>query len=359
MQDQKIRISFLDGIRGASALFVVLFHAMLFTKSGFHFSDNLFLNVLQKINSIGHISVSIFIVLSGFCLAIPVVNNDLLLKKGFIVYIKRRSNRIIFPYYMALLFSIILYYIFPILQEPANTVWDSKIPLTAPSVIAHVFLVHNWNVDWIYKINGAHWSVATEWQIYFVFPVLLFFWRKFNLITAIFFSLILTIILYKLVPFAEPQFILLFFMGVISAYFTFSNSFEINEVQLLPCCLLLFIPMCLAVYYKFPAKAIYQVFFGLNFAFLLYLLTKIQLNGLSNKLINVLSGKCLGFLGKISYSLYLIHGPILALFNLYLMKYFIISYNNTLMIMCFLVVPFCVLISYGFYYLIERKFQNN
>lgn len=112
MQGQKIRIDFLDGIRGASALFVVFFHAMLFTGNGLQDSHNILLNLIKQVVSIGHISVSIFIVLSGFCLAIPVVRNNFFLKGGFKTYIERRANRIIMPYYFALLFSILLYFHF-------------------------------------------------------------------------------------------------------------------------------------------------------------------------------------------------------------------------------------------------------
>lgn len=245
------------------------------------------------------------------------------------------------------------------MQVSNNTAWDGKIPLTALSIISHILLIHNLNEDWIYKINGAHWSVATEWHIYFVFPIVLYIWRKFGLIISVVVSVILTGILYYLVPFAEPQFILLFLMGVISAYFAFTSKVNLQESKYLFICLLLFIPLCFVVYFKFPAKAIYQVLFGFNFAFLLFILVKMEFKKEKNFLSLFFSNSILSFFGKISYSLYLIHGPILALLNLYLMKYFVINYNNTLMIMWFIVVPFCVLISYGFYYLIERRFQNN
>ena len=46
-------------------------------------------------------------------------------------------------------------------------------------VIAHLLLVHNLRADWARSIDPPMWSVATEWQIYFVFPlVLLPVWRR-------------------------------------------------------------------------------------------------------------------------------------------------------------------------------------
>ena len=36
---------------------------------------------------------------------------------------------------------------------------------------SHLFLVHNLSEGWIFKIDPPMWSVATEWQIYLLFPV--------------------------------------------------------------------------------------------------------------------------------------------------------------------------------------------
>ena len=43
------------------------------------------------------------------------------------------------------------------------------------SLLSHLFLLHNLNASWIYDFNGTLWSIATEWQIYFVFALLLQF----------------------------------------------------------------------------------------------------------------------------------------------------------------------------------------
>ena len=352
----RIRIEFLDGIRGASAVFVVVFHAMLFTQYGVQYSNNFIINSIQKFVSIGHISVSIFIVLSGFCLTIPVIKNGLKLKDGLLIYIKRRANRIIFPYYGALIFSVLLYLIFPVLSHPSNTAWDSKIPLTLDSIMAHLFLVHNLSENWIFKINGAHWSVATEWQIYFLFPIMLYLWRKFSLAISIAFSTLITMGFYYLVPFAEPQFILLFLLGGISAYYSFSKNQFLNRRWHFIACLILFIPISIAVYFKFPAKVLTQLVFGLNFAVLLKILVTNIINDQSNFISRFFELSIFRFLGKISYSLYLIHGPLLALFNILMINKFSFSYDVQLLIMWFLVVPFCVFIYYLYYLAIERRF---
>ncbi|WP_313376712.1 acyltransferase, partial [Chishuiella sp.] len=223
---KKIRFDFLDGIRGLAALWVVLFHSLLFNgdNTGIKWSENFILNNIQKPLSIGHLAVSIFIVLSGFCLAIPVVNNGLELKGGFKRYIFRRAKRLIPPYYFALLLSLILILLFPLLQVANNTAWDSKIPVTIESIISHLLLIHNFKMDWIYKINGAHWSIATEWQIYWLFPLMLLLWRKTNVYVSFILFFLLSILLYKIISIAVPEFIILFFMGVICCYLSFNSK---------------------------------------------------------------------------------------------------------------------------------------
>ena len=47
------------------------------------------------------------------------------------------------------------------------------LPVTWQNVAAHVFLVHNLSVDWMYKLNGVLWSIAIEAQLYLLFPVLI------------------------------------------------------------------------------------------------------------------------------------------------------------------------------------------
>src|SRR5690606_28406235 len=155
-----------------------------------------------------------------------------------------------------------------------------------------------------------------------------------------------------------PQFILLFFLGVISAYFSFGDKRVIPSNFVYWVCVFLFFPISICVFYKFPAKIIYQILFGVNFSLLLNILVGFNSLKRKNKIIDFFETKPLLFLGKISYSLYLIHGPFLALFNLIMLKNFDFKYETQLIFTWFIVVPFCVLLSWIFYYFVERRFQN-
>src|SRR5882672_5264093 len=102
----RLRLEYLDGLRGIAALYVVLFHSMV----GFR-GDVLppALVSALKFMTYGHFSVAVFIVLSGYCLMLPVArSSDGRLSGGFAGYVKRRALRILPPYYAAVSISLLV-----------------------------------------------------------------------------------------------------------------------------------------------------------------------------------------------------------------------------------------------------------
>ncbi|MBD0258097.1 MAG: acyltransferase family protein [Cytophagales bacterium] len=71
-------LRYLDGLRAAAALFVVLHHAWL--EAG------------QAYQVLGHYAVGLFIVLSGFCLMLPVVRGDGTLPGGPIHFMRKPAR---------------------------------------------------------------------------------------------------------------------------------------------------------------------------------------------------------------------------------------------------------------------------
>ena len=173
-----LHINFLDGLRGLAALDVVLFHFLSFNLSGLP----PWLLHLTKLTETGHSAVTVFIALSGFSLMLPVARSkDGQLQGGLVGFIRRRARRILPPYYAALLLSLLGLALTPqglgYLRGVRNPVFLSD--FTSPVVLSHLLLLHNMSHAWVFKINMALWSVATEWQIYFALPfVLLPAWRR-------------------------------------------------------------------------------------------------------------------------------------------------------------------------------------
>jgi len=87
---------FLEGMRALAALVVVFNHiyAEVFPPEQGRTPSGL-LGLSSYFMVLGHLAVTVFIVISGFCLAIPVVNNGGAMVGGFQRFIKRRARRIL------------------------------------------------------------------------------------------------------------------------------------------------------------------------------------------------------------------------------------------------------------------------
>jgi peptidoglycan/LPS O-acetylase OafA/YrhL len=165
-------LPFLDGIRGIAAIYVFLHHAVAISISFDPLRGTK--HLLLQWTQYGQIAVAIFIVLSGFCLMLPVADLQSNFRGGLPRFFYRRARRILPPYYAAMALSLFLIWMCGPLEP-------SRQQLSHTTLIAHLLLLHNVNADWNHAINGPMWSVATEWQIYFVFAlVLLPIQRKFG-----------------------------------------------------------------------------------------------------------------------------------------------------------------------------------
>jgi peptidoglycan/LPS O-acetylase OafA/YrhL len=364
------KLEYLDGLRGFSALIIALYHAQLFTGHGVKTSDLIvFLKPFSILLSYGHLAVPVFIVLSGYSLTIPVaLNQPPKINGGFVSYIGRRAKRILPPYYFALLFFIVLIKAIPILQTFNYTAWDSKIPISWQSIITHIFLIHNFKGTWMFKIDGPLWSVATEWQIYFLFPILIYIWNKYNLLTATLIAVTLGIISAELlVPATNMSswFIGLFGLGMLAANISFSkelkwskliNTNNYQKIFYLGALMLIILLVAVNIFIK--SISIAETLIGSFIALMLIYFTFIENGHLYKPIfLRILDSRMFRALGIFSYSIYLIHSPFLGLINLLTLK-LPISISCRWLLMEIIAVPISVLISYIFYLLIEKRFQS-
>ena len=103
----RLRLDFLDGLRGLAALYVLLYHASL--RAGVLAAAAPAQPVAKAISVLhfcllgyGHLAVAVFIVLSGYCLMLPVARTEgAVLPGGALAFIQRRARRILPPYYAA------------------------------------------------------------------------------------------------------------------------------------------------------------------------------------------------------------------------------------------------------------------
>jgi peptidoglycan/LPS O-acetylase OafA/YrhL len=319
------RLAYLDGLRALAALYVVGFHALGF--AGERLSGSW--RVVRRLFAFGHEAVAIFIVLSGYCLMLPVASSGQpRLTTSLRTFITRRALRILPAYYVALAASLLLLVCVPRLRVGGQgTIWDNSLPgLELGPIASHVLLVHNWFPAWAFQINGPHWSVATEWQIYFFFPLLLLpAWRRFGPALTTCLSLALgyaPLLFAREAAFAAiPWYIALFTLGMGAAWRSFSPSAEPARARSS------FAAFSLAAWaacalgglvfadWWFRFKPATDLLVGAATACSLVELTRRvrQLPGKRDAVLAVLESRALVSVGHFSYSLYLTHLPVLAL----------------------------------------------
>lgn len=379
MPEPKIRSAYLDGLRGLAALYVVFYHVYREINWQLKLSMPSLVSTLMECLNHGRFAVAVFIVLSGYCLMLPMVNSAN--RHGSLLnYFKRRARRILPPYYAALVLSLLLFALIPAsLHSAMGLHWNEAQPAFTPGVLlSHVLLLHNLKEDWIYKINGPMWSVATEWQIYFFFPLLLLpVWKRFGLpstlATAFAVGLAPHYLIYnpavgkyKYLDWAVPWYLGLFALGMAGAVIGFSRqpSFIFLRKRLPWHVLCLGLITLLAVQrdlWKNDHAWTVDVLVGAIVAAMLIYCTSF-LTTTDNRQQPILILQLLGSqwavaLGSFSYSLYLVHAPILGVSQLLVDSLDMPPMVQVLTLL--MVVPLAVILSYLFHLAFERPFMHN
>ena len=175
----RLRLEYLDGLRALAALYVSFYHALItstWTGAYHRLPPDLpdTLNQATCFLRFGHFAVGVFIVLSGYCLMLPVARSpDGRLPGGEMKFLRRRTRRLLPPYYAALSFCLLLT-VLPGMSHSTGTRFDEVLPAwNVGAICSHLLLIQNWSPAWFFKIDAPAWSVAVEWQIYWLFAVVL------------------------------------------------------------------------------------------------------------------------------------------------------------------------------------------
>ena len=352
------RLEFLDGIRGLAALYVVLFHCVGEVEEFDGTQYPRWLRLALHPLNLGHYSVCIFIVLSGYCLMLPVVQReDKRLKGGFRRYIFRRAGRILPPYYAAPALTLVLMLLVPATRSSQATMWLRNENAFSFQVIgSHILIAHNLRPDWALGIDAPMWSVATEWQIYFVFALLLLpVWRRFGNLALLLCGWALGLILGLAFPYpyASLWFIGLFAFGMAAA----TRLGKTDEAELRRWGVVaigaaaLLAALSLATHLRtimIQSDCITGIFTA---SLIIYCAGRAGQG--RNLLLRALESKTALTLGVFSYSLYLIHYPILSTIHL-ATNALHLSVLTKLFIELTLGVGLSLVAGYVFYLLVER-----
>jgi peptidoglycan/LPS O-acetylase OafA/YrhL len=302
------RLAGLDGVRGVAALFVVVNHVFERAFPGYPVDRAPF---WAAGFIYGRFAVVVFIVLSGFSLAVSPARHDWRLD-GVSRFVRRRARRILPPYWAALAFSLAVAWL--VIPPPGQGVPDAK------SVVVDGLLVQN--LVAAPSPNRSFWSLAVEAQLYVLFPLLLLIVRRWGAIVmvAAVTLVVATVGMLGLhVPRLEifvtqspPDLAALFAIGVVSAGIVGASSAR-RSWPWAGLALAAAAPVLAMIWWRGSVWTLDHLFWvdlalGPAVACLLAGLA----TGHPAPLLRLLDARPIRNLGSSSYSLYLTHGPIVV-----------------------------------------------
>ena len=164
-------IKSLTGLRGLAALWVAIVHSGLYSIHG----SMAKYHTLEKFVQAGNIAVDIFFMLSGYILMNAYKNKfKTFTFKNFGEFIIKRFARI-YPIYIVWLIIIVALCSMHLI--PTNVLFTST-QFSYFDLFSNLLLLQN--ITHSPSIIGVSWSLSDEWIMYFVFPAIMLFIKRFS-----------------------------------------------------------------------------------------------------------------------------------------------------------------------------------
>jgi peptidoglycan/LPS O-acetylase OafA/YrhL len=302
------RLAGLDGVRGLAALFVVVNHVFLRAFPGYPVDNAPF---WAGWFIYGRFAVVVFIVLSGFSLALSPVRHGWRLD-GISRFARRRALRILPAYWAALVFSLAVAWL--VTPPPGEALPDLR------SVVVNGLLVQN--LVSAPAPNRAFWSMAVEAQLYILFPLLLLAVRRWSavaMVAAV--TLVVAAVgivgphvahLDFIVIQSPPDLAALFAVGILSAGIVAAGGAR-RSWPWAWLALAAAVPVLAAIWWEGSVWTLDNLLWvDLALGPAVGCLLAALATGQPAPLLRLLDSRPLRGLGLSSYSLYLIHGPIVV-----------------------------------------------
>jgi peptidoglycan/LPS O-acetylase OafA/YrhL len=343
------KLDYVDALRGFAILLVILIHTQEY---GILNPKGTFLNIINA----GKNGVQLFYVASAFTLMLSFNNRKNRENNPTRNFFLRRFFRIAPMYYMG-----ILYYLWQDGWGPRYWLGDAP-GISAGNVLSNFLFLHGFNPYWITSLVPGGWSIAVEMTFYAVFPWLASRMRNLNdatvlLLVSLFIRMLLERLLvphpmsspdlwYAYLFFYFPSQLPVFAMGIMMYFIVAKKETTVRPVYLL-------ILAGLWLYYQatgtgaiFPS----HLLFGLGFLLLGIALSRYQPIGLVNPVTI--------YIGKLSFSMYLIHFAVLHWLQQFHYTDFVSNPSLNYLIRYVLVVLCTIGLSTLAYRLVELPMQD-
>jgi peptidoglycan/LPS O-acetylase OafA/YrhL len=160
------KIHALTSLRFFAAFYVVLFHTL-----SLGFGSAISGTILEKIFSLGYISVSFFFLLSGYILAMVYLRDGGSLRKAN--FYAARFARV----YPLFFLTLVADTPFVLWSRAGQFGWGKAVIKTASTFAAHVIMLQAW-LPGLRGIDQPNWSLSVETLFYLIFPFLgVLLWR--------------------------------------------------------------------------------------------------------------------------------------------------------------------------------------
>jgi len=343
----------IEGLRGVAALYVFIFH--IWQTAIQHPATATLSGLLPwtPFLQFGHFAVAAFIVISGFCLGLPVAQRR---AEDFrpLRFFARRARRLMPAYVAVVLLSVIPFCATGLLHgahiNPAHI---------ALAVALHLALVHNLSFAATEYLNGPLWSIALECQIYVVFALLLVpAWRRFGLGAPLVLAAVAGFAPHFLThsfDWTVPWLVVLFAFGVAAADICARPALPALPWNALAAGAAIVALAALVPYVDGePDWYLWLPDLLVGAAFALFFVAAHR----SERILpaRVLSTRPLVFVGTFSYSLYLIHAPLVDFVGALLWRVHATAAVSAAAWLA--LIPLVIAAAYAFYRVFERPFLS-
>lgn len=308
----------LTGLRGIAACWVFVFHLWEFSGS-----PTLAVSILDftPIARYGFMGVDLFFVLSGFLLSMPFLRANAQRRPmpSLPRFWMRRCRRVLPAYYVQLVIIVVALW------------WFGKMAALTPfNLVSHALLIQNFFAG-IVPLNAVYWTMPIEWDFYAVLPLMA--WVSIRLRPPLAFAVfILLSLAYRMVcyrAYLDPAWAQIvdygrimqlpsrldeFFFGIFGAWLFIHRPIRVEAARWWMIAGIAGVAAAISglsflgdvlMHPRLPWTLLYITWVGLSFGAIV--------RGAASQAGSRVwfGGRALGWLGLISYSLYLWHYPLL------------------------------------------------